>query len=200
MVRQKLEKLNNIYVTEDKFNKFILDTVADEIIKNAKKYSIYLRKDKIHKWYRLALDVFYVKAIDVKNTIFNCNDVKFVTNQEFISLLQNTKYKKPNLANLEIIGHANRFYRGDPELLFYLKKLETLGIYINKNDIRLKDFKVIFYPKKNLLSLEGNGRYEECNIWQYFTTEDFLKILENHILEMRKINKFYNIKIKQYKY
>lgn len=191
-----------MYVTEDKFNKFILtDTIPHEIIKNAKEYSIYLRKDKIHKWYRFILDVFYVRAIDVKNTIFNCNDVKFVTNQEFVSLIQNTKYKKPDLANLEIIGHANRFYRGDPELLYFLNLIETrLGIYINKNDIKLRDFKFIFYPKKNTIILEGNGRYQECSIWQYFTTEDFLKILENHILEMRRKNIFENIKIKQYKY
>ena len=187
-------------VTEDKFNKFIPDTIPCEIIENVKKHSIYLGKNKVHRWYRFVLDIFYVKAIDVKNvTIFN-NDVKFVTNKEFVSLIQNTKYKKPDLAKLEIIGLANRFYRGDPELLYFLKRLETLGIYINKDDIRYKNFKFIFYPKENLLSLEGNGRYEECNIWQYFTTDDFLKILENHILEMRRKNIFQNIKIKQYKY
>ena len=192
-----------MYVTEDKFNKFILtDTIPDEIIENAKEHSIYLRKDKIHRWYRFVLDIFYIRAIDVKNvTIFNhCNDIKFVTNKEFVSLIQNTKYKKPDLANLEIIGLANRFYRGDPELLYFLNLLEKLGIYIDKDDIKLNSFKFMFYPQKNLLSLEGNGRYEECNIWQYFTMNDFLKILENHILNMRDENIFNNIKIKQYKY
>ena len=192
-----------MYVTEDKFNKFILtDTIPDEIIENAKEHSIYLRKDKIHRWYRFVLDIFYIRAIDVKNvTIFNhCNDIKFVTNKEFVSLIQNTKYKKPDLANLEIIGLANRFYRGDPELLYFLNLLEKLGIYINKDEIKYRDFKFIFYPKQNILAIEGNGRYQECNIWQYFTTFDFLKILENHILEMRRKNIFENIKIKQYKY
>ena len=180
-----------MYVTEDKFNKFILtDTIPDEIIKNAKEYSIYLRKDKIHRWYRFILDIFYVRAIDVKNVTiyssFNHCDVKFVTNQEFINLVRgsmietkcnyrNVKSKQIDIKNLDIIGHANRFYRGDPELLYFLNLIETrLGIYINKNDIKLRDFKFIFYPK-NLLSLEGNGRYEECNIWQYFTTDDFWK-------------------------
>lgn len=189
------------YVTEDKFNKFILtDTIPFEIIENVKKHSIYLRKDKIHKWYRFILDVFYVRAIDVKNvTIFNnYNDVKFVTNQEFINLIKGVKSKQIDIIkNLDIIGHANRFYRGDPELLYFLNLLEKLGIYINKNDIKFKDFKFIFYPKKNILAIEGNGRYQECNIWQYFNTDDFLKILENHILEMRSKNIFDNIKIKQ---
>ena len=191
------------YVTEDKFNKFILtDTIPDEIIKQIRKHSIYLSKNKVHRWYRFVLDIFYVKAIDVKNvTIFNhCNDIKFVTNQEFINLVKGVKSKQIDIKNLDIIGHANRFYRGDPELLYFLNLLEKLGIYINKNDIKLKDFKFIFYPKKNILAIEGNGRYEECKIWQYFTTEDFLKILENHILEMRLKNIFDNIKIKQYKY
>ena len=191
------------YVTEDKFNKFILtDTIPHEIIEQIRKHSIYLSKNKVHRWYRFVLDIFYVKAVDVKNvTILNhCNDIKFVTNKEFVSLIQNTKYKKPDLANLEIIGLANRFYRGDPELLYFLNLLEKSGIIITPNDIKLKDFKFIFYPKENILSLEGNGRYQECNIWQYFTTEDFLKILKNHILEMRSKNIFDNIKIKQYKY
>ena len=191
------------YVTEDKFNKFILtDTIPHEIIEQIRKHSIYLSKNKVHRWYRFVLDIFYVKAVDVKNvTILNhCNDIKFVTNKEFVSLIQNTKYKKPDLANLEIIGLANRFYRGDPELLYFLNLLEKSGIIITPNDIKLKDFKFIFYPKENILSLEGNGRYQECNIWQYFTTEDFLKILKSHILEMRSKNIFDNIKIKQYKY
>ncbi len=191
------------YVTEDKFNKFILtDTIPHEIIEQIRKHSIYLSKNKVHRWYRFVLDIFYVKAVDVKNvTILNhCNDIKFVTNKEFVSLIQNTKYKKPDLANLEIIGLANRFYRGDPELLYFLNLLEKSGIIITPNDIKLKDFKFIFYPKENILSLEGNGRYQECNIWQYFTTEDFLKILKNHILEMRSKNIFDNIKIKQHKY
>lgn len=191
------------FVTEDKFNKFILtDTIPCDIIENVKEHSIYLRKDKIQRWYRFILDIFYVRAIDVKNvTIFNhCNDIKFVTNQEFINLVKGVKSKQIDIKNLDIIGHANRFYRGDPELLYFLKRLETLGIYIDKDDIRYKDFKFIFYPKKNVLSIENNGRYQECNIWQYFTTEDFLKILENHILEMRRKNIFENIKIKQYKY
>ena len=192
-----------MYVTEDKFNKFILtDTIPDEIIENAKENNLLVFKDKVKKWYRFTYQWLYIKEVDAASfsVLDKDEEVTFVTNKEFVSLIQNTKYKKPDLANLEIIGLANRFYRGDPELLYFLKRLETLGIYIDKDDIKLNSFKFMFYPQKNLLSLEGNGRYEECNIWQYFTTFDFLKILENHILEMRRKNIFENIKIKQYKY
>ena len=192
-----------MYVTEDKFNKFILtDTIPDEIIENAKENNLLVFKDKVKKWYRFTYQWLYIKEVDAASfsVLDKDEEVTFVTNKEFVSLIQNTKYKKPDLANLEIIGLANRFYRGDPELLYFLKRLETLGIYIDKDDIKLNSFKFMFYPQKNLLSLEGNGRYEECNIWQYFTMNDFLKILENHILNMRDENIFNNIKIKQYKY
>jgi len=192
-----------MYVTEDKFNKFILtDTIPDEIIENAKENNLLVFKDKVKKWYRFTYQWLYIKEVDAASfsVLDKDEEVTFVTNQEFINIIRGVKNKKHDLKNLELIGLSNRFYKNDPELLYFLKRLETLGIYIDKDDIKLNSFKFMFYPQKNLLSLEGNGRYEECNIWQYFTMNDFLKILENHILNMRDENIFNNIKIKQYKY
>lgn len=192
-----------MYVTEDKFNKFdILDSIPKEVVKIAKENNLFVFKDKVKKWYRFTYQWLYIKEVDAASfsVLDKDEEVTFVTNQEFINIIRGVKNKKHDLKNLKIIGLSNRFYRGDPELLYFLNLLEKLGIYIDKNDIKFKDFKFIFYPKKNLLSLEGNGRYEECSIWQYFNTDDFLKILENHILEMRRKNIFENIKIKQYKY
>ena len=192
-----------MYVTEDKFYKFdILDSIPKEVVKIAKENNLLVFKDKVKKWYRFTYQWLYIKEVDAASfsVLDKDEEVTFVTNQEFINIIRGVKNKKHDLKNLELIGLSNRFYKNDPELLYFLKRLETLGIYIDKDDIRYKDFKFIFYPKQNILAIEGNGRYQECNIWQYFTTEDFLKILESHILNMRDENIFNNIKIKQYKY
>ena len=53
------------YVTEDKFNKFILtDTIPHEIIEQIRKHSIYLSKNKVHRWLSLIHISVFIHKLD----------------------------------------------------------------------------------------------------------------------------------------